>query len=207
MQTRCRMERLGTDYGGWHLCPDKLNEKSIVYSFGVGTDISFDLAFIKRFGTNVHAFDPTPESIKWVKAQSLPAEFHLHEWGLADYDGTAQFAPPSVEGNISHTLLARPETADRSITVPVYRLQSVMEKLGHSRIDLLKMDIEGAEYTAIDDILKSGVPISQFLIEFHHRWANIGTQKTKDTIGLLNHHGFQLFHTSAGGWEFSFIKT
>ena len=38
------MEKLGTDYGGWYV-PTNLNldEKSIVYSGGVGEDISFDL--------------------------------------------------------------------------------------------------------------------------------------------------------------------
>ena len=30
----------------------------MVYSFGVGQDISWDLAMIERFGVTVHAFDP-----------------------------------------------------------------------------------------------------------------------------------------------------
>ena len=41
-----------------------------------------------------------------------------------------------------------------------------------SRIDILKMDIEGAEYDVIDDIINSPVPIAQVLIEFHHRFPN-----------------------------------
>ena len=38
------METLGTEYGGWDIPINaKLNEDSIVYSGGVGEDISFDL--------------------------------------------------------------------------------------------------------------------------------------------------------------------
>ena len=39
------MERLGTKYGGWFVPVDmRLNESSIVYSGGVGEDMSFDLS-------------------------------------------------------------------------------------------------------------------------------------------------------------------
>jgi hypothetical protein len=60
--------RLGTEYGGWSLCPHLLCQESIVYSIGIGDDISFDLSLIKKFGITVNAFDPTPESVKWVRA-------------------------------------------------------------------------------------------------------------------------------------------
>ena len=34
-----------------------------------------------------------------------------------------------------------------------------MGELGHDRIDLLKMDIEGAEYEVIRDVVESGVDV------------------------------------------------
>ena len=38
------MEKLGTNYGGWFIPKEcKLDENSIVYSAGVGEDISFDI--------------------------------------------------------------------------------------------------------------------------------------------------------------------
>jgi hypothetical protein len=38
------MEKLGTNYGGWFIPKDcNLNENSIIYSVGVGEDISFDI--------------------------------------------------------------------------------------------------------------------------------------------------------------------
>jgi hypothetical protein len=67
---RCSTEFLGTVYGGWTICLDGISESSIVYSFGVGEDASFDLAVIERYGAEVHAFDPTPSSIDWVNKQT-----------------------------------------------------------------------------------------------------------------------------------------
>ena len=32
-----------------------------------------------------------------------------------------------------------------------------MKELGHNKIDILKMDIEGAEYAVINDIERSGI--------------------------------------------------
>ncbi|HEX7718479.1 MAG TPA: hypothetical protein VF389_01635, partial [Woeseiaceae bacterium] len=46
--------------GGWWFHPDTLHIDSIVYSFGIGEDVEFDLFLIERFGLVVHAFDPTP---------------------------------------------------------------------------------------------------------------------------------------------------
>ena len=48
---------------GFYLNPEFINEKSIIYSFGIGEDISFDLSLIKEFDCNVFGFDFTPKSI------------------------------------------------------------------------------------------------------------------------------------------------
>jgi FkbM family methyltransferase len=191
----------GSSYGGWSVYPKPLTAQSIVYSFGVGEDISFDLDLIRQHHCPVYAFDPTPRSIAWVKSQSLPTEFRLQEYGIAAYDGTAQFFAPENPNHISHTMLQKEGAA---ITVPVKRLKTIMAELGHQHIDLLKMDIEGAEYAVLDDILD--IPIKQLLVEFHHRWEGIGFEKTLSTIRLLKDSGFQLFAMSPRLEEFSFIK-
>jgi FkbM family methyltransferase len=191
----------GSSYGGWSVYPKLLNAQSIVYSFGVGEDISFDLELIRQHKCPVYAFDPTPRSIAWVKNQFLPPEFHLQEYGIAAYDGSANFFPPENPAHISHTMLQKDGAA---ISVPVKRLKTIMNELGHNHIDLLKMDIEGAEYPVLEDILD--LPIKQLLVEFHHRWEGIGFEKTLSMIRLLKQHGYQLFAISPQIEEFSFMK-
>ena len=59
------MKRYGTVYGGWNL-PDsmKLDSDGIVYSGGVGEDISFDLLLNAKFNSNIFLIDPTKRALK-----------------------------------------------------------------------------------------------------------------------------------------------
>ena len=81
-----------------------------------------------------------------------------------------------------------------------------MKELGHSRIDIIKMDIEGAEYDVIKDIYESDIRPVQILIEFHHRFPGVGIKKTKEAIGCIKSMGYQLFSVSATNEEYCFIR-
>jgi len=199
----------GNRFADWTFCPDNLDEHSVIYSFGVGEDLSFDLRLIERYQLDVHGFDPSPRSIKWVEEHSLTEKFHFHPYGLASRDGTITFLEPA-EANI-HSLqisdLANGgDSGSKTHLLPVHRVSTILQMLGHNTIDILKMDIEGAEYEVIEDIINSAVPVSQLLIEFHHRFANIGTGKTRKAISRLNEAGYRIFNVSASGEEISFIK-
>jgi FkbM family methyltransferase len=206
VQTREAAVSLGAEGAAWSICPTGLGRDSIVYSVGIGTDISFDLALIERYGVTVHAFDPTPKSIAWLRTQQLPARFNWRQVGLAAYDGQASFFPPDNPAFISHTILPRATAGDRAIQVDVRRLSTLMCDLGHDRLDALKMDIEGAEYDVVDDILTSGVSIKQLLIEFHHRFPDISIDRTRQAVTRLNASGYRIFFVSDTGEEYGFIR-
>ncbi len=38
---RCNKERFGSEYGGWDIAFENVTQNSIVYSFGIGEDVSF----------------------------------------------------------------------------------------------------------------------------------------------------------------------
>jgi FkbM family methyltransferase len=194
---------LGNKGARWCLCPEGLSENSVVYCVGVGEEISFDLELIKRFGIRVHAFDPTPRSIQWVRSQTLPEKFEFHAYGVADFDGTSKFLPPENRGHVSRTILPR-QSPWPAIEAPAYCLPTIMKMLGHSEIDLLKMDIEGAEYGVLADLLACKIGLQQILVEFHHRWPEIGSEKTRMAIRALSSAGYQLFNVSPSEEEYSF---
>ena len=210
-QTSVHRERRGSDYGGWWLHPDPLGSASVVYSFGVGDDVTFDLWLIQRFGLRVEAFDPTPRSIAWVSSQQLPAGFAFHPIGLADFDGDAEFRPPPVASHMSFSIQpphqGRQEEGSAGIAAPVRRLSSIMRMLGHDRIDLLKMDIEGAEYAAIGDMVESRVEVRQILVEFHHGHGGHTPRQTREAVWRLGAAGFRIFAISPTGREYSFLKS
>ena len=74
-----------------------------------------------------------------------------------------------------------------------------MNELGHRYIDVVKMDIEGSEYDVINDISRSKIRPKQLLIEFHHRFPEVGIRRTKVAISTLRSMGYKIFSVSSHG--------
>ena len=55
-------ETLGTVYGGHSVLTSVVDKAPVLYSFGVGEDISFDLAMMQRFDLNLRVRPYTPGS-------------------------------------------------------------------------------------------------------------------------------------------------
>ena len=85
--------RYGNDYGGWNLPGELIRPDWLVYDFGVGEDISFDIALLENHRCAIHAFDPTPKAIAFVENVSLPG-FHFHSVGVWNEDTTIKFWKP-----------------------------------------------------------------------------------------------------------------
>lgn len=198
----------GNQYGGFYVCPDLLNQNSIVYSIGIGEDISFDISIIENHNCMVFGFDPTPKSIKWVREQKgLSSKFIFLDYGIADRSGIMDFYLPKNIEHVSGSYVKQDNVNDTlKVSVEMKSWDDIVRNLGHKRIDLLKMDIEGAEYDVLDNILQSSVPIHQILIEFHERFFNDGKNKTISAINKLKQHGYEIFGISDTFEEVSFIN-
>jgi len=205
--TKCNYSWYGNKYGGFYLCPELLNNNSIVYSFGIGEDISFDKHIIALHGCSVFGFDPTPKSIDWTKGQNLPEKFHFYQYGISDKTGLVDFFLPKNPEYISGSMVNQKNIdVNYKATVQMKALSDIMNELGHQQIDVLKMDIEGAEYDVIENILGSNIPITQLLIEFHDRFFEKGNLKSKQAIEKLKLYGYEIFAISDSFEEVSFIK-
>jgi len=206
VQTRVPVERHGSESSAWRVDPRDLCAESIVYSLGIGTEISFDLSLIATYGVTVHAFDPTPGAIEYIQQQrQLPSRYQWHAVGVGRYDGAARFFPPANPAHISHSLLHRAVAGGTAIQVELRRLSTIMRDLEHTRLDVLKMDIEGAEYDVLDDILEQRLAIRQILVEFHHRFPEVGLDSTRRAVTKLNAAGYRIFFVSDSGEEYSFV--
>lgn len=200
------VENIGSNYAGYWLDVSQLRADSIVYSLGVGEDISFDLALIERVGAHIHAFDPTPRVQAWLGKQRLPPEFHFHAIGIAEREGEQAFHLPPRREWISHSVISSSQFSRESVVLPVTRLCTAMRKLGHKRLDLLKMDIEGAEYSVIEEIAAEKMAIAQLLVEFHHRLMPDGIARTRKAIRLLDALGLQIASVCPRGEIFTFVQ-
>lgn len=190
------VERIGTPYGGWIIPENRLNADSVCYLAGAGEDISFDLGVAAKYGCSVHIFDPTPRAVahfedvmknmgKGVAASchtspsglypvytpELAENLHFHSVGIWSEDTTLRFFAPQNDAHVSHSIVNL-QHSDRFIEVPVRRLSGLMRDFGHTRLDLLKLDIEGAEYEVIRSLLDDKIEVDILCIEFDESAAN-----------------------------------
>lgn len=198
----------GNSYGGFYVHPSILNRNSIVYSFGIGEDISFDRAIIEEHECQVFGFDPTPKSIEWVSGQQLPQKFTFAGYGIDSKTGFVNFNLPKNKDYVSGSVVNHKNVSeDNIVSVPMKSFNDITTELGHQHIDVLKMDIEGSEYLLIDDILSTKIRIDQILIEVHERFFNDGKSKTHNLLKSLKHSGYAIFAVSETMEEISFIRT
>lgn len=179
---------LGSPSGGAFADVRRLNADSIVYSFGIATEISFDRAIIQATGCHVWGFDPDPRSTQWLHApeRSVPDEFHFEELALANE--TKEYVFHTVDIERMSGSLAHGYDDDKTIRVQGKTLKDIMESNHHVHVDYLKMDIEGAEY----DVLKAWLddyevlPVKQLWLEFHPHGLDL---TERDSFNLVKELG------------------
>lgn len=165
------------DYVGWigdgtkWICDGwKLRRGCVVYSFGGSTNGQFDIA-MSDSGCEVHTFDLVCAK-KCVYGPCFPEPIQCHRLGLWTSDEA--------------------EHSFGDLRAPVKSLRSIMNSLGHSFVDVLKVDIEKAEYPVFKALHKSNFEwqckVGQILIEIHR------TNQVSKIISPLLHAGFAVFH-------------
>jgi hypothetical protein len=148
--TACtNIERIGGDGdGGKQICTDDIHPKDcIVYSLGSRLDFSFEINVVKRFGCQVHSFDCT---VGTPPASKIPAGVSFHPWCVGGNDETKSISRASYRGELGQ----------------YYTLTTIREKLGHTSIDLLKMDIERHEFAVLATLTADNAP-RQIAFETH----------------------------------------
>ncbi|MVM37165.1 hypothetical protein GO730_05085 [Spirosoma sp. HMF3257] len=169
---------IGSHYHGYHLPHNFLTSDSICYCIGAGEDISFDTELKVMYDAQVYIFDPMPEGINHFqklkehtkKGKSLtieptvPFTYRLSEKqleaitfveiGVWDKKTNLKFFAPERDDYASHSLYLFQES-NEYIEAPVDRLSNLMKMLGHSSIDVVKLEIEGLSIQLLIRLLRT----------------------------------------------------
>lgn len=146
---------------GHHIWPAPLTKDSVVVDAGAHRG-EFSAEIIRRFGCQCHLVEANPKLVETLiiaRAESVTTV------ALGGRDGRGML---HISENPEATGLfdAGPKTA--SVEVETISLATLMQRLGITKIDILKLDIEGAEFDLIaatpNEILQR---ISQITVEFH----------------------------------------
>lgn len=213
---------VGSEYHGYYIPQHFLTRDSICYCIGAGEDISFDTELKVVYDAQVFIFDPMPEGILHFKKlieytqQKQPLTIHSEvpftyriaaeqlaaitfvEIGVWDKKDTLKFYEPTRDGYPSHSVYLFKESG-KYIEAPVERLSSLISGLGHTAIDLVKIEIEGAEYAVIDTILDDKLDVKLILVEFdevHNANGKLFHYRIKRTCDRLRKAGYVLIHST-----------
>jgi FkbM family methyltransferase len=197
--------RLGTRYGGWWVDQRAVAADPLLIDCGLGLDISFPTAFLARFGGTVVGIDPNPESLRYCRA-NCPTGMEIWDgafWLRAGESMTFHLprgreqlplGADGVSGSLidSHSYVA---AGDRIVTTTT-SLEEVLARKGRAGCDVLKLDIEGAEYDVLADLCDRGLiaRTRQLLVEFHDGETHHVLAETEAMIRRLEQAGFELVH-------------
>lgn len=176
LRTTCKeVKRFGhASDGGWDVCTDNIDFAScIVYSVGIKDDTSFDEAMVAA-GCKVFAFDPT---IGRATGDDLGKGIEFFAWKLA----------ASSDDSFYQSSLGT-----RWPNVTTSSLGGFMHRLGHTHVDILKMDVEGYEWQILEQWARMGFmgtkptacpPFNMLMAELH--FDAIGPTTLAGHIGRL----------------------
>ena len=183
------------DGGKWVCGAETLLQRPgcVVYSFGSNGETEFEEAVLATTHCEVHVFDPTlgPEALS--KLQALPS-IQFHPIGLGPKDQEVMMTDTKMTmGN------------RRVEPMNIQTLQTIMQKLNHTWVDVLKVDIEGFEYATLQEWMqhsKQWFPVTQLLVEFHY-WRGASRTLPQDilaTLKALTSSNLRVFSTEPNWW-------
>lgn len=178
---------------------DVLSSSSIVMDFGLGPDADFSTHLIQGYGLRVHGFDPTRKHASGLlrvvsRHNSL---FVFYPYALSADSKRAPFYESRTQ--VSGALRTdHPNT--RGLGAVAYEVQCVtlddaMNLVDTNWVDLLKLDVEGAEYEVIDSLSRSTIDrVGQLIVEFHHHCLpSVTPEQTTDSVRRLKSFGFRAY--------------
>ena len=187
-------EMQGTQYGGWMLDLDRVPEGSTIISAGIGEDISFDLALMKKKNCKIIGIDPTEKSHRFIEAQGELKNFILVKKALTELEGDViRLFKNSNANHVSESIMSDHHAINAfdSYLCETTSLETLFSM--YDNISVVKMDIEGSEYDVIPNLKEMPNTVEQFCIEFHHFCSSKTIEDTKAIIKKMAEFGFSKF--------------
>jgi FkbM family methyltransferase len=153
----------------------------------------------------IHCFEPYPPSFaRLSEALSADGRISLHPTALSSAPGRALL---NVNRNAeTNSLLPSDRRAGRywgeglletesELEVPLQTLDGFCAERSVKRVDVLKLDVQGAEYSVLEgaDALLSGGRIGVIYMEVIIAPTYVGQRRLVDYLALTSERGYELF--------------
>ncbi|KAM7117343.1 putative methyltransferase-like protein 24 isoform 4-T5 [Ciconia maguari] len=174
----------------WSICLDERfslihrirSKQCRLYSLGLGNDDNQFEISMANSGCEVHRFDPS------IKSAHIQEGRHLwyHRLSIDWRDPNPAIAAHKLHSNTK-------------------KLGTILNEFGHQKIDVLKADVESAEWKILENLILEDVveQIGQLVFEVHIHWPGFEVSGNDSTVvrywySLLRElelKDFRLFHT------------
>lgn len=147
----------------WHtLHPRYLDSSSNVLDLGANIG-QFSRAIVERFGCKCVAVEPAPNVFKII-----PNDPHITKIRAAVATKNGRIPLHLTMKSDGNSILEKKPNTVETIEVEAITLPYLLDRLGWMRVDLVKMDIEGAEIALLEQCPDEYLSrIAQITIEFH----------------------------------------
>lgn len=189
--------------------------------FDVGSrDCKQSIEFYKTFpNAKIYAFECNPNTLPICETNIIPYQdrITLIKGAVCDYDGNITFFPINQEKTRTTWKDGNPDASSifksnnqytiekyvqNEITTNCHRLDTVMQKIGISRVDIIWMDLQGAELLALKGLGNQLSKVEYMHTEVSHKAMYTGQVMYKELDSFITKNGFELQNSlSLHGWQ------
>jgi len=178
---------------------DSFTENSKIIDVGCGYEADFSVHLIEKYNLKSFGVDPTQKHISSLKEISKKTEnkFSHLQLAVSSRCGTIIFneTQQNESGSIfeDHCNIFNDEI--KNYEVESVTIGELIKRIDVDKIEILKLDIEGAEYDLLSKVTKEELnAVNQLYVEFHHRVVKRYTANdTKTIVERINLLGFKSY--------------
>jgi len=137
-----------------------LNENSIVFDIGASVG-DWCVPIYERYKCNIHAFEPTDLYARCHSRVWDKSKVNLYKKAAFTYDGNLDLGIQENEASIFHD--------ENVVSIECIDFKKFLSENNFNNIDLIKINIEGAEYPLLIDLIENNIIniFKNLQIQFH----------------------------------------
>lgn len=141
--------------------------------------------------SSIVAFEPNPNSFDLLKKNVIEnnlKDVEIYNLGLFDAETMIPFY---IDNNLSSLVgsIIPERGGKRKLEIPAKKLSQYINELGE--VDLVKMDVEGAEVNILNDLVEFGAleKVKEYIVEYHHHPGS-SNSRLSSFLEKFERHGY-----------------
>jgi len=168
--------------------------ESVKVVLDIGANVGAATVFFSELypAAKIHAFEPIPSNLEILKrnaeSRKRPGSIECHLLALSDKDGELQMIhSPDVHNHGGWSLYQRGAAgSEEKVSVPVRKSGKFLSELHLDRIDVIKIDTEGAEKEILHGLTSEQLASVQYIV------GELHGERDFELLDWLEQRGFDI---------------